>query len=64
MDTLLQQSDHLLITLPYSNAVHHAIGAAHLALMKPSATLINIARGGIDDVCRDRLKLSTHVPMP
>jgi lactate dehydrogenase-like 2-hydroxyacid dehydrogenase len=28
---------------------HHAIGAAELALMKPTATLINIARGGIVD---------------
>lgn len=28
---------------------HHAIGAAELALMKPTATLVNIARGGIVD---------------
>ena len=28
---------------------HHAIGAAELAQMKPTATLINIARGGIVD---------------
>jgi gluconate 2-dehydrogenase len=35
--------------LPYSAASHHAIGAAELALMKPSATLTNIARGGIVD---------------
>jgi len=46
---LLQQADHLVLVLPYSAESHHAIGAAELAQMKPSATLINIARGGIVD---------------
>lgn len=50
-ETLLRTADHLLLVLPYSAESHHAIGAAELALMKPSATLVNIARGGIvDDV--------------
>ncbi len=50
-EALLAQADHLVLVLPYSAATHHAIGAAELARMKPSATLINIARGGIvDDV--------------
>jgi glyoxylate/hydroxypyruvate/2-ketogluconate reductase len=35
--------------LPYSPESHHAIGAAELAQMKPTANLINIARGGIVD---------------
>ena len=48
-DELLGMSDHLLLVLPYSAATHHAIGAAELALMKPTATLVNIARGGIVD---------------
>lgn len=48
---LLQQSDHLILVLPYSAEAHHTIGAAELAQMKPTATLVNIARGGIvDDV--------------
>lgn len=47
--TLLREADHLVLVLPYSAASHHAIGAAELALMKPSATLTNIARGGIVD---------------
>jgi glyoxylate/hydroxypyruvate/2-ketogluconate reductase len=48
---LLTQADHLVLVLPYSAQSHHAIGAAELALMKPTATLTNIARGGIvDDV--------------
>jgi glyoxylate/hydroxypyruvate/2-ketogluconate reductase len=46
---LLQQADHLVLVLPYSANSHHAIGAAELAQMKPTATLINIARGGIVD---------------
>jgi gluconate 2-dehydrogenase len=46
---LLQQADHLMLVLPYSADSHHAIGAAEIALMKPTATLINIARGGIVD---------------
>ena len=46
---LLRDSDHLVLVLPYSPAAHHSIGAAELALMKPTATLTNIARGGIVD---------------
>ena len=49
--TLLRESDHLVLVLPYSATSHHAIAAAELAQMKPTATLTNIARGGIvDDV--------------
>ncbi|UUZ76329.1 D-glycerate dehydrogenase [Polaromonas sp. P1(28)-13] len=50
-EELLKTADHLVLVLPYSPASHHTIGAAELALMKPTANLINIARGGIvDDV--------------
>jgi glyoxylate/hydroxypyruvate/2-ketogluconate reductase len=50
-DALLRESDHLVLVVPYSKASHHAIGAAELALMKPTATLTNVARGGVvDDV--------------
>jgi gluconate 2-dehydrogenase len=48
-EELLQTADHLVLVLPYSAQSHHAIGAAELAQMKPSATLINIARGGVVD---------------
>lgn len=48
-ETLLRESDHLVLVLPYSASSHHAIGAAELAQMKPTATLTNIARGGIVD---------------
>ena len=48
-DELLQTADHLVLVLPYSAESHHVIGAAELARMKPTATLVNIARGGIVD---------------
>ena len=48
-EALLREADHLVIVVPYSPASHHAIGEAELALMKPSATLTNIARGGVVD---------------
>lgn len=48
-EELLRRADHLVIVVPYSASSHHAIGAAELALMKPTATLTNIARGGVVD---------------
>ncbi|WEY37909.1 D-glycerate dehydrogenase [Paraburkholderia sp. SUR17] len=46
---LLREADHVVLVLPYTAENHHTIGAAELALMKPTATLTNIARGGIVD---------------
>ena len=48
-EELLKTADHVVLVVPYSAASHHTIGAAELALMKSTATLINIARGGIVD---------------
>lgn len=48
-EELLRRSDHLVIVVPYSSESHHAVGEAELALMKPTATLTNIARGGVVD---------------
>jgi gluconate 2-dehydrogenase len=48
-EELLRTADHVVLVLPYSPQSHHTIGAAELALMKPTATLVNIARGGIVD---------------
>ncbi len=47
--TLLRESDHVVLVLPYTPQNRHAIGAGELAQMKPSATLTNVARGGIVD---------------
>lgn len=49
LDELLRSADHLVLVVPYSPASHHLIGAPELAQMKPSATLTNIARGGVVD---------------
>ena len=46
---LLRESDFLVLALPLTTQTHHAVGASELALMKPTAMLINIARGGIVD---------------
>ncbi len=48
-DELLRSADHLVLVVPYSPASHHLIGERELAQMKPTATLTNIARGGIVD---------------
>jgi gluconate 2-dehydrogenase len=50
-DELLSESDFVVVMVPYSPAVHHMIGAAEIAKMKPTAILVNTARGGVvDDV--------------
>ena len=49
LPALLAQSDHVMIVVPYSSDTHHLIGAAELALLKPSSVLVNIARGGVVD---------------
>lgn len=48
-DTLFREADHVVLVLPYSPAVHHIVGERELNLMKPTATLTNVARGGIVD---------------
>lgn len=47
--TLLREADHVMLVLPYTPEVHHTIGAAELRQMKATATLVNLARGGIVD---------------
>ncbi len=49
LDEVFSQADHVVLVLPYSPQVHHLVDAAALATMKPTATLVNIARGGIVD---------------
>jgi len=47
LDTLLSESDFISIHAPLTDATHHLISERELALMKPSAVLINTARGGL-----------------
>jgi glyoxylate/hydroxypyruvate/2-ketogluconate reductase len=46
---VLQQADFVVLAMPMAPENYHLIGAAELRLMKPSAMLFNIARGGLID---------------
>lgn len=46
-ETLLKSSDFVVLVVPYSPETHHFIQAKDIDLMKPTACLINIARGGV-----------------
>lgn len=48
-EQLLEQSDFVVLQVPYSAATHHLIGEADLKRMKPTAILVNTARGGVVD---------------
>ena len=48
-EDVLAQADHVVLVMPYTPENHHLIGQREFALMKPTATLTNIARGGIVD---------------
>jgi phosphoglycerate dehydrogenase-like enzyme len=49
LTTLLQESDWLVIAAASTLETRHLIGAAELARMKPTARLINVARGALVD---------------
>jgi lactate dehydrogenase-like 2-hydroxyacid dehydrogenase len=48
-EELLREADVVLLILPYTPETHHYIGAREISLMKRSAVLVNMARGGIVD---------------
>ena len=49
IDELLSTSDFVMLTMPLTNETRGMIGTDELALMKPTAVLVNIARGGVLD---------------
>ena len=49
LDELLRRSDVVSLHLPLDETTQHILGADRLAVMKPSAILINTARGGLVD---------------
>ena len=49
LDELLSISDVVTLHLPYSPASEHLLGASEIARMKPTALLINVARGRVVD---------------
>lgn len=57
---LFAQADHIVLVLPYTADNHHTVGAAEIALMKPTATIINIGRGGLIDENALAAALAAH----
>ena len=49
LDDLLRESDYVCVATPHTPETEGMIGAEQIALMKESACLVNIARGGIID---------------
>lgn len=49
LDELLAAADVVSLHTPGGSATHHLIDARHLALMKPTAVLVNTARGTVVD---------------
>lgn len=58
LDDLFRRSDAISVHVPYSPATHHMVNAQRLAMMKPTAVIVNTARGGIidEDALYDALK--------
>jgi D-3-phosphoglycerate dehydrogenase len=49
LDDLLGRADHVSVHTPLTPETRHLIGAREIAVMKPTATLVNVARGGVVD---------------
>jgi glyoxylate reductase len=49
LEELLATSDYVMLCVPLTDETTGLIGAAQLRLMRPTATLINIARGAVVD---------------
>jgi len=49
LGTVLRESDFLVLCVPHTSETEGMLGARELALLKPSAVLINIARGIVVD---------------
>ena len=49
LDTLLRESDYVVLCVPLTDETSGLLGAPEFAKMKPTASLVNIARGGVVD---------------
>ena len=49
LETLLREADVVVVAAPLNPDTHHLLDARRLALMKPTAVLVNVARGAIID---------------
>lgn len=50
LDTLMAECDAVVVTAALTSETFHLVGATQLALMKPTAIIVNVARGPIIDV--------------
>lgn len=50
LEKLLRESDIVTLHVPLNSETKHLIGAKELAMMKPTALLINTARGNVCDI--------------
>jgi phosphoglycerate dehydrogenase-like enzyme len=57
LDELLEQSDHVVVSLPLTADTRNLLDAARLARMKRGAVLHNVARGGLVDEVTLLMKL-------
>lgn len=60
LDTLLKESDFVSLHTPLTPQTRHLIGAPEIALMKPTAILVNTARGAVIDEKALAKALSEH----
>lgn len=49
LDSLLEQSDVVCVTVPFTDDTYHLIGQDAFKAMKPSGIFVNIARGAVVD---------------
>lgn len=47
--SMLRECDFVAVTVPLTEQTHHLINADVLAVMKPTAVLVNVSRGGVVD---------------
>ncbi|MBO4599140.1 MAG: hydroxyacid dehydrogenase [Bacteroidales bacterium] len=50
LDTLMRESDIVTLHVPMTTETHHLINRERLSMMKPTAVLINTARGNVVDI--------------
>jgi glyoxylate/hydroxypyruvate reductase A len=49
LDELLPEADVVVLATPHTPLTHHLLDARRLALLKPSAIVVNVARGDVVD---------------
>ncbi len=49
LDDMLRECDYLLVSCALTDETHGMLGARELALMKPTAVIVNLARGAVID---------------